>query len=145
MARKFSRKKLEKDKEFVSVNFMLQIVFIFITLLMFYNIGKSLVQTDYKYEVLKQAEEEVALQRLENIRTVMEADRVYDPEFTEEEARNRLNYGRDGEIQLVISEALINEAKKELKYTEQGEDLEQLYLADTSNVEAWIHFFLKGI
>jgi cell division protein FtsB len=145
MAAKINGKNHKKNNDFGSMNLIMQIVFVFITLLMFYNIGKSLVQTNSKYEILKQAEEEVAEQRLENIRTVMEADRVYDPEFTEEEARNRLNYGRDGEIQLVISEQLINDAKKGLKYTEYTEEVGEVYLTDSSNIEAWIQFFIKGI
>jgi cell division protein FtsB len=112
---------------------------------MFYNIGKSIYIAGQKLEIIEQANQEVTSLRLDNIKLVMEKSKVSDSDYIEIEARNRLNYAKQGEVQFIISEKLMDEYK----------NAEVLGLSDSSNsvekelttqerVKVWEEFLLSG-
>ncbi len=144
---KFSEKKTESKKRVDSgkgVNVFLQVTFVLLSVFMFYNIGRSLYQTNQKFAVLKRAENEVDELREDNIELVMELDDVNRDEFIEAEVRDRLNYGRDGEVQLIIEEELIDRTLKQLNYEELGlDDTKEYSRSEIFNI--WIDFFLNGM
>ncbi len=143
----FSAKNSKSNKRSDSgkgVNIFLQIMFVLLSVFMFYNIGRSLYQTNQKFTVLKRAENEVDELREDNIELVIGLDDVNSDEFIEAEVRDRLNYGRDGEVQLIIEEDLVDRTLKYLNEKEIGfDDAKEYSRNEIFNI--WIEFFLKGM
>ncbi|MBD3328994.1 hypothetical protein GF357_00670 [Candidatus Dojkabacteria bacterium] len=134
-SRKAQSKITEQSRTPKAVRLGLQIVFIITSFFLLYNVAKSIYQTNFKLQILQQAEKEVEGLRLENIDLVMESDRVIEDEYIEAEARNRLNYGLDGEIQLVIPDELVN--------AELEEDL--VHADSRSVLQEWLDFLVIGL
>lgn len=125
-----------RDKQIPKlVRLGLHVVFIVTSIFLLYNVGKSIYQTNLKLQILQQAEREVENLRLENIELVMENDLVIEDEYIEAEARNRLNYGFDGETQLVIPDELLEDQNLD----------DQVVADDKSVLQEWVDFLIIGI
>jgi len=141
-----SIQKNKKSGSFVT-NLLLQIVFIGISIFMFYNVGRSVYMASAKLAILEQAEQEVEKLRLENIALVLQNEEASSDDYVEKQARDRLNYARDGETQCVISDTLIESYELEMGQSEdQDNGAEDVLGAQTkSNFQVWIDFFVDGI
>jgi len=120
----------------------LQGVFICVSVIMLFNVVKSIVQTGYKLKILEQAEAEVEELRLENIDLVMQSQEVNEDRYIEIEARNRLNLGRDGEVQFVIPDEVLNKFDPE---SERFSSEITQSMQPQSTLQKWVDFFIVGI
>jgi hypothetical protein len=96
-----------------------------------------------KLEILKQAEREVDQLRIENIELILQRGTFQSDDYIETEARNRLNYSKNGEILFVIPESTIKVAGRELEriLSDKGQSAVQ----PKTVWEKWYDFFLLGV
>jgi hypothetical protein len=106
---------------------------------MAYNIGRSITQTAQKLEIIKYAQEEVEQLRLENIKLIMEKEKMRKDDFIELEARNRLNYARSGDTVAIFSGGLVEKSEFEPTISTNLE-CDQLCV-----INEWIGFFKDGL
>lgn len=139
------KKRVNSSSELIkiAVPVLLNMAVLGISIFLFYNIGRSVYLAGQKLEILDRAEQEVVSLRLENIDLIMQKNEVTNPEFVEKEVRNRLNYAKENEIQLVIPNGMY-------KRYEQNEVLgvstEQSNEASfETQAKLWIEFFAEGI
>lgn len=116
--------------------------FLVLSFFLFYNIFRSIQITGAKLEILNRAEKEVDSLRVENIRLILEKDTVQSPDYIETEARNRLNYSKDGEILFIIPDSVLELAKEELEVIISGEKGE---VEEKEIWKQWYDFFLFGV
>ena len=117
-----------------------QIAMIAVSILMLLSVYRSFNQMGQKISLLKQAEQEVNDLRLENLELSLRIEEAGTEESLEKEARDRLNYGKDGEVLFVIDEELIDIGKQRVQailYPE--EDMEEI---DVFN--EWVDFVFSG-
>jgi cell division protein FtsB len=126
------------DKRFLTA--ILQICFIILTFFMIYNIFKSISLTNQKLQILSQAQQEVELLRLENIRLYLEKSDSNTNDYLEAEARNRLFYSRPGETQYIIPDTLLRRYMNSSATATSSTSLQ-----DKTSVNSWVDFFIKGI
>ena len=119
------------------------IIFIGISLFMFYNIFKSLNIAHQKNLILEQAKEEVTQLRIENVKLVMESTSVGTEDYVIREARNRLNYSKEGEIRVVIPDNVI--ASIRAKYENIPDESNALSGNLKDNLLIWQDFVINGI
>ena len=119
------------------------IIFIGISLFIFYNIFKSLNIANQKNMILDQAKEEVTQLRIENVKLVMESTSVGTEDYVIREARNRLNYTKEGEIRVVIPDNVI--ASIRAKYETVNHDKTPLSGNLKDNLLIWQDFVINGI
>jgi cell division protein FtsB len=122
---------------------ILNLLLLSFSVLMLYNLGKSLVIANQKLEILKSAQVEVTSLRLENIKLVMQENEVINHDYIESEARNRLNYAKAGEVQYVIPDSLVERYKSEAVLGAKTVDLQPKDLS--SRVTKWVEFLFNGI
>lgn len=65
--------------------------------------------TFQKLEILDQAKEEVEQLRLRNVELVLMSEKVVTEAYIESQARDRLNYAKDGELLYIIPEELLED------------------------------------
>lgn len=116
--------------------------FLVLSFFLFYNIFRSIQITGAKLEILNRAEKEVDSLRVENIRLILEKDTVQSPDYIETEARNRLNYSKDGEILFIIPDSVLELAKEELEVIISGE---KGGVEEKEIWKQWYDFFLFGV
>lgn len=138
---KKSKNNLRRQNKSNIFTVIMQLVLIFISGLMVYNIVRTLDQAAKKNQILIEAEKQVEELRIENIKLVLKSNNVTTDDFVELQARNRLNYSRDGEVQYVIPDSLLEEygnRYNELMYEKEADQ-------DLNNLELWFDFLKKGI
>ena len=141
---KFLRPKIENGTSGSKlVKNIFTIIFIGISLFMFYNIFKSLNIANQKNMILDQAKEEVTQLRIENVKLVMESTSVGTEDYVIREARNRLNYTKEGEIRVVIPDNVI--ASIRAKYETVNHDKTPLSGNLKDNLLIWQDFVINGI
>lgn len=117
-----------------------KLVLIGVSVLMLLSVYRSFRQMGQKISLLKQAEQEVRELRLENLELSLEVEEAGSIARLEKEARDRLNYGQEGEVAFVIDDELI----------EVGKQRVQAILAPQQEVEEvevlgeWIDFIVRG-
>lgn len=121
------------------INWIAVVISISIIVLMAYNIGRSITQTAQKLEIIKYAQEEVEQLRLENIKLIMEKEKMRKDDFIELEARNRLNYARSGDTVAIFSRGLVEKSEFEPTISTNLE-CDQLCI-----INEWIGFFKDGL
>lgn len=114
-----------------------------LSLFLMYNIVKSIQITTLKLEILKQAEQEVDQLRIENVDLILQKGTFQSDDYIETEARNRLNYSKNGEILFVIPDSTIKVAQEELDRILSGQ--EDSVVEPRSVWEQWYDFFLLGV
>ncbi len=92
-----------------------KIILITVSILMLLSVYRSFRQMGQKISLLKQAESEVDELRLENLELSLKIEEAGSIQNLEREARNRLNYGQDGEIVFVIDQELIELGKQKVQ------------------------------
>lgn len=127
------------------VKFLTTILFLSLSVYFLGQMVRSIDLTRQKLEIFEKAKEEVDDLRLKNIQLIMTAERVITEEYTEEEARNRLNYAKDGEILFIIPDELMNseELNNYIKRSSYGYIDESTLNQD--NIELWLTFFKEGV
>lgn len=105
-----------------------------------YNSGKITLQ---KLEILKQAESEVEDLRIQNLHLSLSILEMSSDKYLETEARNRLNYGGDGEIVFVIPANVLKESVKRIQ--KDRESTEMIGLNREFTLEKWLGFLSSGI
>jgi cell division protein FtsB len=117
-----------------------KIILIGISILMLLSVYRSIKQMGQKISLLKQAEQEVRELRLENLELSLEVDDAGSLENLEKEARDRLNYGDEGEIAFVIDDELIEVGKERVeKILNPKEEIE-----DIDIFAQWADFLFEG-
>jgi hypothetical protein len=93
-----------------------------------------------KISLLRQAEQEVESLRLENLELSLKIEEASSIENLEKESRDKLNYGKEGEVVFVIEDELIERGKREVQAIlypqEQNNDIDVL--------GEWIDFVIEG-
>jgi hypothetical protein len=93
-----------------------------------------------KLSLLKQAEQEVTDLRLDNLELSLQLEEAGTRDNLEKEARDRLNYGEEGEVLFVIDEELVEVGKRRvdeiLNPKQETEDVKVL--------AQWVEFIIGG-
>lgn len=89
-----------------SVSFSLTMIFAVFSIVLLYNMAKSIATAYQRSQLLAQAEQEVDELRMRNLKLREKLDRVSGDEYVEQEARDRLQYSKDGEIMVLLPESL---------------------------------------
>jgi cell division protein FtsB len=115
-------------------------ILIGLSVLMLLNVYRSFRQMGQKISLLRQAEQEVESLRLENLELSLKIEEASSIENLEKEARDRLNYGQEGEVVFVIEDELIERGKREVQAI--------LYPQEPSNdinvLKEWAEFIVEG-
>jgi len=119
----------------------LQMPLVFLSFFLIYNVIKSVDITVKKLGVLSQAESEVDELRLKNIELILEKERVESMDYIETEARDRLNYLKNGDIVFVIPDDTLKVNLEEVATVLKRDEKE----VKRSTVEVWYDFFIGKI
>ena len=103
-------------------------------LLVIWWLGKDLVKLINQNQRLEDLEKRYEEAKIENEYLLAELNWVGSDEFIEEEARNKLGLGKEGEVFLVLPEGVGNRQQATGNDTEEGE----------SNWRAWLKLFVAG-
>jgi cell division protein FtsB len=142
MFRSKREKKATSDKA-NPFNILVQFSLLGLSMFLLYNIVRSVQITTQKLEILKQAESEVDRLRIENVELILRKDTFQSDDYIETEARNRLNYSKNGEVLFVIPESTIEVAQAELERILTGKG--QVEEKSRSVFEEWYDFFIIGV
>lgn len=82
--------------------YFLNMAVAFAGVLLVLNLARSIIALSKKGELVKQAEEKLAQERLENDELKRELSEVQSPDYIEKEAREKLNLGKEGEIVIIL-------------------------------------------
>ena len=82
---------------------------LFMSGFLLFQIWRSYTLTFQKLEILDQAKEEVEQLRLRNVELVLMSEKVVTEAYIESQARDRLNYAKDGELLYIIPEELLED------------------------------------
>ncbi|HNW23315.1 MAG TPA: septum formation initiator family protein [Candidatus Dojkabacteria bacterium] len=127
----------------ISSNWFFKLVALAISIALFYSVFNSAKITIQKLEILRKAEQEVEDLRLTNLHLSISIKDMSTDRYLEKEARDRLNFGGEGEVVFVIPENSLELAKgrvEEILKPEEGEVYEQ-----SSNISEWVDFILSGV
>jgi cell division protein FtsB len=117
-----------------------KLVLMGVSILMLLSVYRSFRQMGQKISLLKQAEQEVESLRLENLELSLKIEEAGSIENLEKEARDRLNYGQEGDVVFVIEEQLIERGKRKVQAI--------LYPQEPVNeidvLNEWVDFVVKG-
>lgn len=140
-----NRSSSRKDNEMNLVNQFIdsgigKTLFIGISVLMLFSVYRSVKQMGQKISLLRQAEQEVQELRLENLELSLKIDDAGSLENLEKEARDRLNYGDEGEIAFVIDEQLMDVGKEKVDEILNPPDS----IEDIDVAGQWVEFLIEG-
>jgi cell division protein FtsB len=140
------RKRVNPASEMLkfTVPILLNIALLGISIFLFYNIGKSIYLAGQKLEILERAEQEVVTLRLTNIDLIMQKGEVSNPEFVEKEVRNRLNYAKENEVQLVIPNGLYKRYE-ESAVLGLSSNMPAEKRDTNAQMKVWFDFFINGL
>ena len=102
-------------------------------LLVIWWLGKDLVKLIDQNQRLEDLEKRYGEAKKENEYLLAELNWVGSDEFIEEEARNKLGLGKEGEVFLVLPESRIKNQESRIKNQEKEE-----------NWRAWLKLFVAG-
>lgn len=127
------------------VKFITTLLFLALSAYLVVQTARSIDITGQKLDIFKKAQKEVTDLRIKNVKLILMSERVVTEEYIEEEARNRLNYAKDGEILFIIPAELIesDELSEYIErysygYVDEG-------ASKKDNLTIWIDFFKEGI
>ncbi|HCC68032.1 TPA: hypothetical protein DEP90_02385 [Patescibacteria group bacterium] len=117
-----------------------RILLLGVSILMVLSVYRSIKQMVQKISLLKQAEYEVEELRIKNLELSLQIEEASSIEHLEQEARDRLNYGKGNEVVFVINDELIDLGKEKVESV--------LYAGSRiENVEVWsewVDFVVEG-
>lgn len=110
-------RKQEDKKEPVNkiISILINVGFVAMSVFLIFNSARAFQITNVKLAILKQAQQEVTDLRIENIKLLLQKDRIETDDYVETDIRNRLNYSKSNEIVFVISELAMQEADREVE------------------------------
>lgn len=115
-------------------------ILITVSILMILSVYRSFKQMGQKVSLLKQAEQEVRNLRLENLNLSLQVEKAGTITTLEKEARNRLNYGQEGELIFVIGEDLVEVGKEKVQAILSPEKQE----SQEDVLDKWLDFLVMG-
>jgi cell division protein FtsB len=117
-----------------------KISLVVLSILMLLSVSRSFRQMGQKLSLLKQAEQEVTDLRLDNLELSLQLEEAGTIDNLEKEARDRLNYGEEGEVLFVIDDELVEVGKRRvdeiLNPKQETEDVKVL--------AQWVEFIIGG-
>ena len=117
-----------------------KLVLITLSILMLLSVYRSFVQMGQKISLLKQAEQDVSELRIENLELSLQLEESGTTASLEKEARDRLNYGQEGEVLFVIDEQLLDiGTKKVQEIVNPQEEKEEVDI-----LAQWVEFIIGG-
>ena len=117
-----------------------QIILIAVSILMILSVYRSFKQMGQKISLLKQAEQEVRELRLENLELSLQIEEAGGIDTLEREARDRLNYGKEGEVVFVVDDELIEVGKERVQAILNPKQ----ELDDIDILGEWVDFLVMG-
>jgi cell division protein FtsB len=117
-----------------------QIILLAVSVLMLLSVYRSFKQMGQKISLLKQAEQEVRELRLENLDLSLKIEEAGGVDTLEREARDRLNYGKEGEIVFVVDDELVEVGKERVQAILNPKQVSE----DINVLEEWIDFVIMG-
>ncbi len=127
------------------VNILSTTIFIALSVYFISQTVRSISLTRQKLNIFDNAKSEVNELRYENVQLILTAERVVTEEYIEKEARNRLNYAKDGETLFVIPEELLEDTDLSYYINTYSFGYIEEVNSNLTNLEYWIEFFTKGI
>jgi cell division protein FtsB len=124
-------------------SFFVKIILLAVTGFIFFSVYNSFNITFQKLEILKQAEREVEELRIKNLHLSIGMKDMSTDTYLEKEARDRLNFGKEGEIVFVLPKNSLELANEQVKKITQGEQ-EEVY-RNGYNFTEWISFVMEGV
>jgi cell division protein FtsB len=117
-----------------------KISLVVLSLLMLLSVFRSIRQTGQKLSLLKQAEQEVKELRLENLELSLKFEEAGTTDSLEKEARDRLNYGQEGEVLFVIDDELVEVGKRRVEEILSPEQEKE----EVEVLAQWVEFIIGG-
>jgi cell division protein FtsB len=117
-----------------------KVILLGVSLLMILSVYRSLKQMGQKISLLKQAEQEVTELRLENLELSLEVEEAGSVTRLEKEARDRLNYGKKGEVVFVIEDELVDMGKQKVQAILNPES----EIVEVDVLGEWVDFVVNG-
>ncbi len=135
----------EGNLEFMRVfnSIFVKIFFLGISAFILWSVYNSVNITIQKLEILKKAEREVEDLRIQNLYLSISVKDMSTDKYLEKEARNKLNFGDNGEILFVIPESVMTQAGKDISEIQQSRGRDIFENENRWNV--WVKFILQGI
>ncbi len=127
----------------ISSHWIFKFVALGVSVIILYSVFNSAKITIQKLEILKKAEQEVQDLRLTNLHLSISIKDMSTDRYLEKEARDRLNFGGEGEVVFVIPDNSLTIAKKAVDEIIQTK-VEDVY-EEGSNVDKWVTFFINGV
>ncbi len=127
----------------ISEYLLFKIASIVIFSLVLYFVYNSIKITLQKVDILRKAEKEVQDLRLENLHLSVGIEEISSDEYLEKAARDRLNFGGEGEVVFVIPDTILKMAEEEVEeiITPKAEPIHK----KGGNIDEWISFILNGV
>ena len=110
------------------------------SILMILSVYRSFKQMGQKISLLKQAEQEVRQLRLENLNLSLKVEQAGSIDTLEKEARDRLNYGKEGELIFVVEEDLVEIGKQRVQAILYPQEQKE----ETNVFNEWVDFIITG-
>jgi len=127
----------------ISNGWLFKLLALTISVAIFYSVFNSAKITVKKLEILRKAEQEVEDLRLTNLHLSISIKDMSTDRYLEKEARDRLNFGGQGEVVFVIPENSLELAKGAVEDITRPEQ-ESVYEED-NNIGEWIEFIMAGV
>jgi len=145
MERRSINNKRQPENNHKFVNVITVIAFIALSTYFLSQTVRSVDITRQKLDIFDRAKEEVGDLRITNIKLILMSERVETEEYIEEEARNRLNYAKDGEILFIIPEELLSETDLDRYVNTFSYGYQELQTVGDGNISIWVAFFIDGL
>ncbi len=139
------RRKTKDDHQFKFIDLITIFAFLSLTTYFVYQTARSVDLTRQKLDIFDKAKEEVSDLRIKNVKLILMSERVETEEYIEEEARNRLNYAKDGETLFIIPEDLLFDPELDEYVNTFSFGYVDQTAVNQSNYDIWKEFFFEGI
>jgi len=127
----------------VSSHWIFKVVVLVVVGVILYSVYNSAMITIQKLNILKRAEQEVQDLRLTNLHLSISIKDMSTDRYLEKEARDRLNFGGEGEVIFVIPENSLNIAQTQVQ--KLMEEKEEGVYNEGSNLYKWVEFVIQGV
>ncbi len=137
----------EKSKNDIEVphifnSWFVQFLLVIVSGVLIYSVYKSVNITSQKLDILRQAEREVEELRLDNLALSIRMEEMSTDEYLEKEARDRLNFGADGEMVFVLPESTMQLARDRVEKILSETDPTPV---GVDALKVWVDFIVGGI
>lgn len=116
-----------------------------LTAFLFYQAGKSIYLTSLKLIILDNAKTEVGELRLNNLKLILQNNRVLTEDYIQTESRDRLNYSEEGDVLFVIPDDIIDSQELETYIESFMPGYSDSPQESSKTFAVWKDFLIKGI